>query len=288
MSKIIKKIMNANQEYTVLGSWGSEWEAHEFITQTDYDLLTPAQKAEKVYMITGEGTPGGDGSAEDTSYDNTTSWLTATNVQDAIDEINTKIAWTQTVTLDWNMVLNKISGKTWTTSSIYIDAANVNVYNSNSVLKYTAPYSTYASFLIYDKYLFYSTLSTRWESYNDIYKLDLTNYGTQYVTHETNSSMWMKCTLDYIYFSSVWWYYKILIDDFSTIESVTENEYNSAVNYANSIDGLFYTQDNNDYVATDINGTEVKRYVWIGTVTWIANGKLWRTVWDVSYAIATI
>ena len=65
------------------------WDDHEIVTQTQYDLLTPEQKAAKVYMIKGEGvapTPGG-GSAEDTSYDNTTSGLTATNVQDAIDEI---------------------------------------------------------------------------------------------------------------------------------------------------------------------------------------------------------
>lgn len=56
MSKIIKKIMNANQEYTVLGG-GSEWETHEVITQAAYDQLTPAQQAEKVYMIKESGTP---------------------------------------------------------------------------------------------------------------------------------------------------------------------------------------------------------------------------------------
>lgn len=102
MSKIIKKIMNANQEYTVLGSWGSEWEAHEFITQAAYDQLTPAQKAEKVYMIKDSGTPStvltagtgiditNDVISADMStavYDNTTSGLIATNVQDAIDEV---------------------------------------------------------------------------------------------------------------------------------------------------------------------------------------------------------
>ena len=101
MSKIIKKIMNANQEYTVLGG-GSEWETHEVINQAAYDELTPAQQAEKVYMIKESGTPGTvltAGAGIDISnneisadmstavYDNTTSWATATNVQDAIDEV---------------------------------------------------------------------------------------------------------------------------------------------------------------------------------------------------------
>ena len=78
------------------------WDEHEFITQTAYDALTPAQKAAKVYMIKEEWVPGSwltawAGiditnnviSADMTTavYDNTTSGATATNIQDAIDEV---------------------------------------------------------------------------------------------------------------------------------------------------------------------------------------------------------
>lgn len=52
--------------------------------------------------------------------------------------------------------------------------------------------------------------------------------------------------------------------------------------------GLYYTQDSNDYVASDVNGTEVKRYSNVWTINGIANGKLYRNVGDVAYAIATI
>ena len=102
MTSILKKVINQKHEYNVSWwSWGG-WEAHEFITQADYDLLTPAQKSEKVYMIKESGTPstvltagaGIDISNDEISadmstavYDNTTSGATATNVQDAIDEV---------------------------------------------------------------------------------------------------------------------------------------------------------------------------------------------------------
>ena len=67
----------------------SAWEEHEFITQAAYDQLTPAQKAEKVYMITGEGgipVPT-DINAEDVDFDNTWTGMQSDNVQDAIEEV---------------------------------------------------------------------------------------------------------------------------------------------------------------------------------------------------------
>lgn len=78
------------------------WDEHEFITQAAYDLLTPAQKAAKVYMIKEEWVPGSwliawagiditnntiSADMSTAVYDNTTSGATATNVQDAIDEV---------------------------------------------------------------------------------------------------------------------------------------------------------------------------------------------------------
>lgn len=58
------------------------------MTKAEYDALSEAKKMDgTVYMITDDT---GGWEAENASYDNTTSGLTATNVQDALDEINSK------------------------------------------------------------------------------------------------------------------------------------------------------------------------------------------------------
>ena len=55
------------------------------MTKAEYDALSEAKKMDgTVYMIT-DGT--GSWAAEDSTYDNTESGLTATNVQDALDEL---------------------------------------------------------------------------------------------------------------------------------------------------------------------------------------------------------
>jgi hypothetical protein len=231
-------------------------------------------------------------------FDNTWTGMQSDNVQDAIEEINTKIAWTQTVTLDWNIVLNPINMFTNGENSIYHDASSyVRVYNTVWYMIYHYDYmhgNTWGAFT-YDKYLFIKD-----DDYSRITKLDLTDLTTEVFNLNMSWKSYRidgwKVEWDYIYATwqstSSWaligFTIKIQISNFSTYENITWEEYNAAANYANSINWLFYAQDGNDYVATDINGTEVKRYVWIGTVTWIANGKLWRTVWDVSYAIAII
>lgn len=57
------------------------------ISQADYDLLTPVQKADKtkIYYIYDASGGGGASDARDVAYDNSESGLSATNVQDAID-----------------------------------------------------------------------------------------------------------------------------------------------------------------------------------------------------------
>lgn len=129
MTDVITKVAIGWVEYPFAG-WGSSGEEHEFITQEEYDQLTPAQKAEKVYMITGEGTPGGGWTSEDISYDNTTSGLTADNVQDAIDEIAQGIPtpwlWTPTLIVSDSSTDGTVADLSWynwflvcaTTSSI--------------------------------------------------------------------------------------------------------------------------------------------------------------------------
>lgn len=61
------------------------------LTQAEYDALTPAEKMNGTtyYITDGQGGGGGASSADDVSYDNISSGLTATNVQDAVDELST-------------------------------------------------------------------------------------------------------------------------------------------------------------------------------------------------------
>ena len=105
------------------------WDEHEFITQTAYNALTPAQKAAKVYMIKEEWVPGSwltawagiditnntiSADMSTAVYDNTTSGATATNIQDAIDEVYNAI-----YSVDWTSVTHSWIGTQvkWTTSS---------------------------------------------------------------------------------------------------------------------------------------------------------------------------
>ena len=128
---------------------------------TDTNITNPTDGQALIYDATSEkwinGEGGGASSADDVSYDNTTSGLEATNVQDAIDEVygdipteptvytqtlvagNTSVAFTDVVTtanslvdvgtsvagLDYNSI--SVSGTTYTVS-FDTQASNVTVY----------------------------------------------------------------------------------------------------------------------------------------------------------------
>ncbi len=91
MTNVIKKFMHANTEYAIQGIGGSSTDGMEtiYLTQQEYDALSAAEKADttKQYAIYDTSTSPVGIDSDDVSYDNTTSGLTATNVQDAIDEI---------------------------------------------------------------------------------------------------------------------------------------------------------------------------------------------------------
>lgn len=94
MDKIIKKdiVNGVEYKYNWIGWGGSITENNViYISQSDYDNLTPAEKADatKNYVIIGEGgipVPT-DINAEDVDFDNTWTGMTADNVQDAIEEV---------------------------------------------------------------------------------------------------------------------------------------------------------------------------------------------------------
>ena len=148
------------------------WDDHEFITLTAYNQLTPAQKAEKVYMITEDGVPGswltaGAGiditnnviSADMTTavYDNTTSGMTATNVQDAIDEV-------------FQSVSNKETVVDLQTS--WLDSLTVQWYTESS--EYTAPYSMDVCFYIKSSATKNGIYIKKWSDWYDYYTINPT------------------------------------------------------------------------------------------------------------------
>ena len=78
---------NLRDLFTVLGNKFLHRPEAVEISQADYNLLTPAQKADKtkIYYIYDASGGGGASDAKDVAYDNSESGLSATNVQDAID-----------------------------------------------------------------------------------------------------------------------------------------------------------------------------------------------------------
>lgn len=108
MSKIIKKIMNANQEYAIIGGAGGSEQVTTMPTPSAENLGTIVQYVGDTnqyytngyfYKVVSNGevpptysreqvdTQPASSEAEDVSYDNTTSGMTADNVQEALDEV---------------------------------------------------------------------------------------------------------------------------------------------------------------------------------------------------------
>lgn len=83
----IKKIkLVDNTEYDIVDASATHIQT---VTLAQWNLLTPEQQASGDYVVTGvSASPLG---ANLIPYDNTTSGLSATNTQSAIDEVNNKI-----------------------------------------------------------------------------------------------------------------------------------------------------------------------------------------------------
>lgn len=312
-NNVIQKVYNGWNEYLVGGS-STEWAEVVYLTQAEYDALPSSKLTDgKIYKIKTTGVvPGGSADASDVEYDNTTSGLTATNVQDAINEVNSKVS-SGTMIERGDMVFCNFNGKTETDKyikSVYHSSTGstsayytISVYN-NLNIEYTwtdptgiFPWTTSDRLVTYKTFVFYHRY-TNWGINSKITKINLNDYTTQSIgnwTFWSSSDSFeisgVKFEWDYMYCktnATNFNYTKAPLSDITNVEAITQTEYDNVQNYINSVNWLFYAQDGDDYVATDINGTEVKRYVWVGTIHWIAGWKLYRNVWDVSYAIATI
>jgi len=93
--------------------------AFERISYADWQLLTPQQQAAKPYYIYDyPASASVQVQAEDVDYDNTTSGLTATEIQDAIDELNVKVDNKVNVSDMYNLL--------YPIGSVYISITNTN------------------------------------------------------------------------------------------------------------------------------------------------------------------
>lgn len=256
-NNVIQKVYNGWNEYLVAG--GSSGEEHEFITQEEYEQLTPAQQAEKVYMITGEGetpTPGGETAIE--SGD-----VVITNLfRYSSSDTQWYIVWAN----GSNNTQVRVRNESW------VEKLSQNLYNNDDI------------FLIQDWYAYYS--------YGNLFhKKNLSTWVDETVTVYTGSyTVYHKWSDWYMYFLNNSVNPKVVKKVSAadlTIEDSTEVEYNS-IPSGLYYKGLYYSQDNDDYVAVDATGTEVKRYSEVWTINGIYNDKLYKTVGDVAYAIATI
>ena len=99
------------------------------LTQAEYNQLSYAEKHNgSVYYIT--DAPGTSGIADEVAYDNTTSGLTSTNVQDAIDEVYSQIGSGEAADIEYD---NTSSGMTADDVQDAIDELNTEKANGEGL-----------------------------------------------------------------------------------------------------------------------------------------------------------
>jgi len=112
------------------------------LTQAQYDALSEAEKNNGMtyYISDGEGGGGGSTTATQVSYSNTTSGLTATNVQGAIDEVVSDMS---TITATQVSYSNTTSGLTSTSVQGAIDELTAGLGSFTELAHMTAASTTY-------------------------------------------------------------------------------------------------------------------------------------------------
>lgn len=223
MTDIVTKVSIWGQVVPI--GWGSEWQEVVYLTQAEYDAL-PASKLTdgKIYKVKTTGVvPGGSADASDVEYDNTTSGLTADNVQDAIDEVNGKT----------NNVINKVNylEVNWWFFPLIAD----NIIYSGSSFSYLAEEDT----LLY--------ISDAADSY---LKIDGGNIAGQYTPWYIHVAEWQTIT-----YSRNCKVYKanntLVIDDTNVTLWLMDDKYLWPVNYQdNQVSSINSAHLGNNKVAT--------------------------------------
>lgn len=97
-------------------------ESEVYLTQAEYNALGDEKYTNNVkYYITDAASTGGNIEAEYVTYDNTESGLTATNVNTAIDELNSNLEWT---TIDINQIFTTTDSTYGTDFGTYPELIN--------------------------------------------------------------------------------------------------------------------------------------------------------------------
>lgn len=232
-------------------------------------------------------------SAEDVSYDNTTSWLTATDVQDAIDEV------AQSIPTTWQLLIGNIhyGRKFWSsdTEGYLIGKASTYakwVYASNGSPKYlTNLYATGNGFI--DKWIYYTLWATSPTTNNSFYKVNLGTgeTTTSAVEYAYKDYDYIFIVDDYIYgaMSATGSNVKKFDLNFNYIEDVTLAHWYPDIVYK---DKLYYITIQNQ-VATisveNIDGTVVKTindlYFSDKSFVYIYNDLIYTLINDTSHPI---
>ena len=263
-NNVIQKVYNGWNEYLV-GGWTTEWAEVVYLTQAEYDAL-PASKLTdgKIYKIKTSGvapTPGGG-----------------------------------TVIERGDMLLSKISYASEIDNLFVYHAGNymeLIFYYPNWIEKFRRNWSNSVRRtqpLMKTNYLFdfrydevVNTSDVDWSVQKYDINWTLVDSLDLWRTYRPSRDMWPYWFFDN-YFIFHW---KKISYDLEILWDATQEEINAIPSWL-YYKGLYYTQDNNDYVASDVNGTEVKRYSNVGTINGIYDDKLYRNVGDVAYTIATI
>lgn len=239
---------------------------------------------------------GAEVSAEETTYDNTTSGLTATTVQDAIDEVNSKSE--QIVTLNWDIIIAPINQNFDTLTRYKYICAATSVYpvlrsnhtswgqdmciatTTGSALKtYDKNGTSWKCIWIDDKVYIYDGTTAR-----------VVDLNTLTATTVSITASNFKTDGEYIYWrsgSSSYTYKKCSWANPTVEETSTATEYNAIP------DGIYYKWY---YYSTSGKNIVVKDSTWAtvqtienfgnGEILQIFNGKIYKAVDWICYALA--
>lgn len=302
MTDIITKVSIWGQVVPI--GWGSEGQEVVYLTQAEYDAL-PASKLTdgKIYKVKTTGVvPGGSTNASDVEYDNTTSGLTADNVQDAIDEIKNNSE--QSVDMKWDILLvaepfntasvRKGSSDTKWYVLVRSDTHSQTIVNTlwRPVININREFDTVNTWTIYNWILY-----VWWFHYgggNYYYgKYNLTTSEKQTYTPfdnaYANGILWITNDIIYVQWKSSWAIIntvKKLDLNFNYIWDVDWFDYNNLPTFIYKWNFIFQDWNNLIFKDDEWNTTKTVSNVW--TIDFIYNDKMYRTIWGVSYAIAII
>ena len=296
MTDVITKVSIGGQVYP-FGGWSSEWQEVVYLTQAEYDAL-PASKLTdgKIYKVKTTGVvPGGSADASDVEYDNTTSGLQADNVQDAIDEVNSKSE--QMVTINWDILIPPINVNATVDGTRYwVFGAATTIYPVFRSMYSSGWQDTCVSTTTWATLKTYLKDGSGWNCIAADDKVYIYNGSTAKIvdlntlTDSTVSFSWSSLKTDwtYIYTKTSNTYKKYSWAN-PVAESSSSTEWDAIPDWT-YYKGKYYSLSGKNIIVKDSTWTTVKTIedFWYNETINIFNDKIYKMVNGVAYAIATI